>query len=194
MNYESILRKLPSEEKVFRNQKRVRVLKAANCFVALSKLKLEANQIKEEIQKLINSYKLVKVKVSEKNENNVDLFLSKTLSAGDLYMWAEDSKDYLSILITLLAICLVFFIAMIRLWPPWLRTYVGYSRFLVMGLIGFLVIAAIVRFIVFGITYFTHKPGIWLLPNLFAECGFFESFKPLYCWANEDVSYKKNED
>jgi translocation protein SEC62 len=50
------------------------------------------------------------------------------------------------------------------------------------GFIGFLIVLAIIRLIVFAITVFTHKPGIWLFPNLFEDVGFFESFVPVWAW------------
>ncbi len=194
LNVEEILRKLPSEEKIFRNQKRVYVIKAADCIVALSKLGMDSKQVREELQKLIDSYKLVRVRPSDKDPNSVDLNLSKTLNAGDMYIWAEEKREYINILIALLVIAFVFFLAMFQLWPQWLRTIVGYSRYLIMGIIGFFIVAGIVRLLVFMITYYSHPPGLWLLPNLFEECGVIESFKPLYCWANQDVSHKKKEE
>lgn len=192
MNCESILRGLPCEEKIFRNQKRVRVLKAADCIVALSKLQMDTKQIKEEIQKLLDSYKLVRVKSIGNGTENVDLHLSKTLGAGDLYMWSKDKRDYFGIFVTLLVILFVFFLAMIRLWPSWMKSMVGYIKDLVMILIGLLLATGVVRLIIYCITYFTHSPSLWIFPNLFEECGVLESFKPLYCWANENVSPKKN--
>eukprot|EP00834_Sanchytrium_tribonematis_P003419 NODE_130_length_16779_cov_1.687410.p17 type:complete len:117 gc:universal NODE_130_length_16779_cov_1.687410:819-1169(+) len=40
----------------------------------------------------------------------------------------------------------------------------------------------VIRIIVFAITIFTHSPGLWLFPNLFADVGFFDSFRPWYSW------------
>ena len=48
--------------------------------------------------------------------------------------------------------------------------------------LGFLLVMAVVRPIIFLVTMYTHAPGIWLLPNLFADCGFFESFVPLWSY------------
>ena len=40
----------------------------------------------------------------------------------------------------------------------------------------------VVRMFVFIVTIFSHPPGLWLFPNLFADVGFFDSFKPWYAW------------
>jgi translocation protein SEC62 len=41
---------------------------------------------------------------------------------------------------------------------------------------------AIVRLIIYLITLATMSRQFWLFPNLFADCGVLESFKPLYGW------------
>lgn len=191
VNVEKILRKIPTEEKIFRNQRRVYVISAIQCIKALGELKMDSDQVKQGLQKLIDEYKLAKVKPKQNDPKQVDLTLSKTLNISDLYMWKDEEGGYLNIFIVLLAVAFIFFLAMFQIWPSWLKNLTGYSKYLIMGFLGFFIIAALVRMVVFCVTYFVCAPGIWLLPNLFEECGFFESFQPAYCWANENVSHKK---
>jgi len=93
-------------------------------------------------------------------------------------------------LIAILA--LVFF----PLWPYFLRLGVWYVSMGMLGLLGLFFAMAIVRLIGFIITTFTNPPGLWLYPNLFEDVGFFDSFKPLWAWHEDEKAVKlrkKNE-
>lgn len=191
INVEKILRRAKTEEKIFRNTKRVNVVSAVDCIMALSKYNLDSQTIKNEIQKMLNEYKLVKVKAAEKDPQRVDVSISSVINANDKYMWTEDKTDYQSILIALSVVGFLFFLSMFRIWPFWLRSKVGYIKYLLGGLIALFIFITIIRLVVFSITYFTNYPGLWIFPNLNEDCGPIESFKPLYCWANENVAPKK---
>ena len=55
---------------------------------------------------------------------------------------------------------------------------------------------AFFRLILFLVTMFTNPPGLWLYPNLFEDVGFFDSFKPLWAWHEDEKAVKlrkKNE-
>lgn len=65
---------------------------------------------------------------------------------------------------------------MFPLWPIKLRIGVWYLSVGVLGLIGALVVIAIIRLIVWGITKLTLKPGIWIFPRLFDDLGVVCSF------------------
>lgn len=188
INTEKILRKIGAEEKIFRNSKRVSVIKAVDCVVALSKCGMDTQTIKSEIQKLLEAYKIVRVRVNEKNSNTVDLAISKTVNASDYYMWTEKQYDYRALAISLLCVAAILGLVMYRIWPPWLRVVVKYVA---LSLLGMLLFISFVRLVIFAITYLICTSGLWFLPNFFAECGFFESFVPLYSWGDEDVSHKE---
>ena len=53
---------------------------------------------------------------------------------------------------------------------------------LVATLFILLLIISVIRMIVFAITYFFYKPGIWIFPNLYEDVSFFDSFAPLWDW------------
>lgn len=191
LNTEKILRKVQTRTKIFRDLKRVSVISAVDCIMALSKCNLEPQSVKDEIQKMLNEYKLVRVKMSEKNPEKVDIAITNTINANDFYMWTEEKIEYLNMLIALSIIAFLFFLSMFRIWPVCLRSKIGYIKYILGALLGSLILLTIVRLLVFSISYFTHYPGLWIFPNLNEDCGPIESFKPFYCWANENVAPKK---
>ena len=99
VNVEKILRGLETEEKIFRGTKRVQTIKAVECIKALSKQGLDAQTIKNEINSLLENYKLVKVRVNEKKTDSVDISISKNLGANDIYMWTEEKFDFITLFI-----------------------------------------------------------------------------------------------
>ena len=184
MSVEKILRKVPTTEKIFRSSKRVGCFRATDCIKLLAAMNYDSNRIKKEMQDLLSSYRIFKVRVSETNPESVDLVPGRALGANDMYVWAEEETNYTSIVYGILIIVVALMLVMFRMWPDWLKRLFSYSRYPLGGFIAFLVITGITRLIVFGITCFTHPPGLWILPNLFAECGFFESFVPAYGWGD----------
>jgi translocation protein SEC62 len=192
VNIEKILRNIPTEDKIFRGAKRVKVIKAVDCITAMSKLGFTVQEIKEEINKLLENYKLVRVKANEKNKENVDLFMSKTVNATDVYMWAEEKYDFFSLFIGLSGISLLFAIAMFKAWPIWLQKGVYFLRYPFGVIIGAMLVLIIVRVVVFLVSQFTHPPGLWIYPNLLAECGVLESFVPMYAWNTAESDKKED--
>lgn len=190
-NTEKILRGVPAEEKVLRNTRRVSVVKATDCVIALSKCGFDTPTIKSEIQRLLKEYVLVRVKINENDPNAVSLSMGKTVNASDHYMWTKESYDYATLALSVLCVVLVLGLAMYRIWPYWLKVVGRYAQYLAMALLILILVVAFIRLVVFAITYFVAPPGLWLLPNLFAECDFLESFIPATSWGDQDVSHKK---
>lgn len=194
MSVEKILRGVPTTEKIFRSSKRVNCFKAVDCIKLLASMNYDSNKIKKIMQDLLFSYKIFKVQVSETNPSSVDLIPGKTLEANDMYVWAEEETNYTSIIYGILIVSVILLFVMFQMWPNWLKRMVSYLRYPLGGFIAFMLIMGIMRLIVFGITYFTCSPGLWILPNLFAECGFFESFIPLYSWGNAGTEPSHDKD
>lgn len=192
LNVEKVLRGLETEEKIFRGSKRVQTIKAVECIKALSKKGLDAQTIKNEINSLLENYKLVKVRINEKNPNAVDISIAKNVSANDVYMWGEEKYDVTSLCIGIAVIVLIFSFAMFRLWPYKLQKYALYIRYPIYAIFGLFGLVLVIRLIVYCVTVFTHPPGLWLLPNFAAECGFFESFDPWYAWDYPEESEKQD--
>jgi len=78
---------------------------------------------------------------------------------------------------------------MFPLWPPILRLGVWYLSMIFLGLIGLLLVIAVIRLIFYIITVLVASPGIWIFPRLFADVGFIDSFIPLWEW---DLPKKKS--
>ena len=109
----------------------------------------------------------------------------------DYFAWFYDTTQIQTILGGIGIVIAVFGAILFPLWPPILRTAVWYLSILLLGLIGGIVVIAIVRLILFVITMFAVPPGIWLFPNLFEDVGFFESFVPLWGWHKLPKSKRK---
>ncbi|KAI9486767.1 MAG: translocation protein Sec62-domain-containing protein [Benjaminiella poitrasii] len=96
------------------------------------------------------------------------------------YMWIwEGSKVKLYMgAVGLVAVILAG--VLFPLWPNFLRLGVWYLSVGVLCLIGLFFAIALIRLLLYIITYPVLPRGFWLFPNLFEDCGIIESFIPLY--------------
>lgn len=108
--------------------------------------------------------------------------LSRKWSEDGLYVWVLESSQFWTIVGALGFLAVSFALVMFPLWPSSLRNLSWYAMMALVGFMIFLIVTSIIRLIVFGITFFTHPPGIWIFPNLFEDVGFIESFIPLWDW------------
>ncbi|KAF2722903.1 translocation protein [Polychaeton citri CBS 116435] len=76
-------------------------------------------------------------------------------------------------------------------WPYHLRLGVWYLSMAMLGLLGLFFAMAIFRLLLFLITMFAKPPGLWLYPNLFEDVGFFDSFKPMWAWHEDEKAVKQ---
>lgn len=104
-----------------------------------------------------------------------------------LFVWVYEGTQLRSILIAILVLVAVFCAVMYPLWPYRLQRCVWYLVMLAMGFVGLIIAIACIRLVLFCITFVVAKPGWWLFPNLFEDCGFFESFVPFGAWHGDDV-------
>ncbi|ODV63491.1 Sec63 complex subunit SEC62, partial [Ascoidea rubescens DSM 1968] len=105
-----------------------------------------------------------------------------SLTPDEYYVWNYNPTKPKDIIYGILVLILILTIVLFPLWPPKMRLLVYYISVSLMGLIGAFFGLAIVRLIVYIISYFILPKGFWIFPNLFADCGFVESFIPLYGW------------
>lgn len=105
--------------------------------------------------------------------------------------WLYNKPNPFLVLYGFLMLAAVFAVILFPLWPVFMRRGVWYLSMGVLGLLGLLFITAIIRLIIFIITWLVMPQAFWLFPNLFEDCGFFESFKPLYGWAEPAGKKKK---
>lgn len=110
------------------------------------------------------------------------------------YVWFYEYIPLTTKLAGLGLLALVLSGVMYPLWPPTMRIGVYYLSWAALGLVGLLMIIAVIRLILYVVTMFTTPPGIWLYPNLFEDVGFFDSFRPLWGWheTSDDKKAAKN--
>ncbi|WPK25973.1 hypothetical protein PUMCH_003315 [Australozyma saopauloensis] len=113
-----------------------------------------------------------------------------TMEPDAYYAWTYAKPNPMMLVYSILMIATVFIVILFPLWPMFMRTGVWYLSMAAMGLLGLLFATAIVRLIIFVITYLAMPQAFWLFPNLFEDCGVLESFQPVYGWSG-DLSKKK---
>jgi translocation protein SEC62 len=104
------------------------------------------------------------------------------LEPQSYFGWTYTKPNPYIILYGLLTIVGVFAVILFPLWPIFMKKGVWYASTGVLVLIGAFFALAIVRLIIYLISLVAMKNAFWLFPNLFADCGVIESFKPLYAW------------
>jgi len=98
------------------------------------------------------------------------------------YAWLYDGNQLMVIAGAALMVLVVLAGVMFPLWPMSLRIGVWYLSMAALGFVGLFFVIAIIRLILYIITWITVSPGIWLFPNLFEDVGFVDSFIPLWAW------------
>ncbi|CAH8558140.1 unnamed protein product [Schistosoma turkestanicum] len=68
------------------------------------------------------------------------------------------------------------------IWPSELRQGAYYLTITASGLLGVLLFVGLIRFCFYLLVWLTTlgQYSFWIFPNYFEDCGFFESFRPLY--------------
>ena len=124
------------------------------------------------------------VPVSQNRGRYYQPTMSRKWSDENLYAWIYEGSQLVNILYGLLAVALVIGIFMYPLWPSPLKSIAWYVLMALASFVAFILVISVIRLVVFVVSYFTAKPGIWLFPNLYADVGFIDSFIPLYSWNN----------
>lgn len=187
---EKILRTIPTEQKILNHEKRVSVIKGSDIYNLLSQQNLSASQINELMEHLMVENVLIKALVKEKN---CSISLHKKFKKEDSYIWLKEEGNTMRLFIALLCILGAFALVMHQMWPKNVRHYFGYVFYILIAFLVFMMVLGVIRLILFCITFFSHPPGIWLFPNLFADVGFIESFIPVWSYHGEDVKPKKED-
>ncbi|VDP90484.1 unnamed protein product [Echinostoma caproni] len=89
-----------------------------------------------------------------------------------LFNWLAGSALLLGIIL-----CCLF-----PIWPAELRSGAYYLTLLASAVFGLLIAVALIRLVLYLVCWICTlgKYGFWLFPNYFEDCGFFESFRPIY--------------
>ncbi|CAH3036169.1 unnamed protein product [Pocillopora meandrina] len=100
----------------------------------------------------------------------------------EAYVWRFDPLHPRTFILGILVVIGTIAICLFPLWPSNIREYVWYLSVLASIAVGSILVLALLRYVFFAIVWVltAGKHHFWLLPNLTEECGFFESFVPLY--------------
>jgi translocation protein SEC62 len=101
------------------------------------------------------------------------------------YLWVYQGSQLKALLGGILIVLVIFAGVMFPLWPYSMRVGVSYLSNVVMGLIALLIVVSIIRLIVWFVTRVSMGTGLWIYPNLYADVGFFDSFRPFMAWEDE---------
>ena len=115
--------------------------------------------------------------IFEVEPNHVNLW-----DDASLYIWIYEGSKLRMYLYSFALLVVTLSGVMYPLWPYNLRLVVYYLSMVAVGLLGLLMLTAVIRLIMYVCSTLVCSQGFWLFPNLFEDCGFFESFVPLYAW------------
>ncbi|KAL6120761.1 hypothetical protein NUSPORA_02455 [Nucleospora cyclopteri] len=185
-----ILKSLPKSEFVLRNTKRVCAFTAVDALKSLSAAGFEAVLIKECFDYMLDEGIVFKVKILQNNV--VDVNFKRTFSAADLFIWEKEDNTKIYMFLGLLLTFAICIIMLFKVFPRWHRYVLYYLRYPIIAFFGFMFVSAIVRLIFYLLTLFFCNEQCWIWPNLFADCGFFESFVPAYEWSGTEEKAKED--
>lgn len=126
----------------------------------------------------------------DKETPALELSTKAVLQADAYYAWNYDPPNPYMLLYSILVVCAIFTVILFPLWPFWMRKGVWYLSTGLLCLVGLFFVIAIIRLIIYLFSLGMSQQ-FWLFPNLFADCGVLESFKPLYEWENPGAVGKK---
>jgi translocation protein SEC62 len=106
------------------------------------------------------------------------------------YMWIYNGPQAKVYLGAAALVAVILAGVLFPLWPNFLKLGVWYLSVAVLCLVGVFFGIAIVRLILYIISYPFLPRGFWLFPNLFEDVGIIDSFIPLYGF-DEDKKDKK---
>ncbi|KAH3663581.1 hypothetical protein OGAPHI_004982 [Ogataea philodendri] len=113
------------------------------------------------------------------------------LQPDEYFIWTFSPPNPYLVIYSLLGLVGIFTVILFPLWPLWMRKGVWYLSTGLLGLICLFFALAIVRLIIYVLSLVFLPQQFWLFPRLFDDCGFFDSFKPLYSWEDPKGKPKK---
>jgi len=118
------------------------------------------------------------------------------IDSNDAYVWLYDPTPWYyyiagaAIVLGIIAVCLF------PLWPMEMRQGVYYLSVAAAGFLVFIIVLAIIKYIVFVLVFLgsAGKLKLWIFPNLTEDVGFFESFWPIYVYTYDKPKKEKDSD
>lgn len=110
----------------------------------------------------------------------------------DMYVcwFYEPPAGFTTYLYAFGALAAIFALVLFPLWPSALRRGIWYLSMACLGVMGMFFGIALIRLVLFAITYLVLVPGLWIFPNLFEDVSVVQSFLPLWAWSGEDTMKK----
>ncbi|XP_078615718.1 translocation protein SEC62-like isoform X2 [Branchiostoma floridae x Branchiostoma japonicum] len=118
------------------------------------------------------------------------------LDANELYVWVFDPIHPKTFALGLALVVAAVVVVLFPLWPYEARQGVYYLSLAAAFFIGFILFLAVVRLILFCLIW-AGTGGhhhFWFLPNLTADVGFLDSFRPLYLYEYKGPDKDKKDD
>ncbi|RHZ81341.1 hypothetical protein Glove_121g62 [Diversispora epigaea] len=143
----------------------------------------EAGQVLEEILEFAFYARVDRSSSAESSRNKILSITPVQLWSEDqYYVWLYEGSQLMNSLLGGVLMLVVFVAVLFPLWPAKLRDSVWYASVFILGIFGVLMALSVFRLVLFIITMIIVPPGIWIFPNLFADCGVKESFIPFWGW------------
>merc|ERR1712183_116930 len=166
------------------------------------KKKKEETDEEEEDTKTKKSRKEDKTKKEKEKEKKrrkirLEMHMDQVfIDSNDAYVWLYDPTPWYyyiagaAIVLGIIAVCLF------PLWPMEMRQGVYYLSVAAAGFLVFIIVLAIIKYIVFVIVFLgsAGKLKLWIFPNLTEDVGFFESFWPMYVYTYDKPKKAKGSD
>lgn len=141
----------------------------------------EEDSAHQTLQQLLDAGILLRV-VPINNSRFLQPDLNRQWDDSAFFAWIYEGTQLMTILGAIGLLILAFSLVMYPLWPRSLRNISWYVMILLTFLIVLLLLVSVIRLIVFAITFFAYRPGIWIFPNLYEDVSFIESFIPAWEW------------
>lgn len=115
------------------------------------------------------------------------LKVSATQDFGEdeYFVWFYEPVKMTTYLYGIGMLAVVFAVVLFPLWPIKMRIGVWYLSMAMLGVLGAFFGLAIIRLIIFCVSWAASPRTFWLFPNLFEDVGFFDSFKPVYAFSDQ---------
>lgn len=103
----------------------------------------------------------------------------------ETYVWFIEPNQTRQILMAVGMVAVVLAGVMFPLWPVKMRIAVWYLSMAMLGFIGLFFAISLVRPVIWLVTMVVASPGIWLFPNLHADCGFVRTAHLKLCMSTQ---------
>ncbi len=137
-------------------------------------------QAAEKYGQLLCDHQIILRVKKEPGQKRLEPIQENLFSSEDYFIWIYQGSQVKSHLTAFGVLVLIFIGVLYPVWPNFMRQGLYYVSMASMGFLAFLLTLGVIRLIVWLVLVVSTGRGGWLFPNLFADCGVIESFKPLW--------------